>query len=185
MNKPFQMALVCGRFQHIHNGHVAMVNRALDVAERVLILIGSAQESTTVRNPFSYETRQRLVRKVYPDERVLIAPLPDMTKEDDVTPEWGRFVLCNARQAAPQAIDVLVYGDDENRRHWFDERDLAGISSVTIAHDTVPIHATQLRERLARNDVELWKPFVPSVIHSCFAELRRQLLQVSEYKGHA
>lgn len=40
--KQFDKAVVIGRFQPFHNGHAAMVRKALEEAKTVYILLGSA-----------------------------------------------------------------------------------------------------------------------------------------------
>ena len=43
--KPYDVGLVCGRFQTFHKGHEKLVDTGLLLCDRLLILIGSAQES--------------------------------------------------------------------------------------------------------------------------------------------
>lgn len=42
--KPYDVGLICGRFQTFHKGHESLVETGLKLCDRVLILIGSAQE---------------------------------------------------------------------------------------------------------------------------------------------
>ena len=50
----YTLGMVIGRFQVLHNGHVNMVKRALDLCDVVVVYIGSSQEARTKVNPFSY-----------------------------------------------------------------------------------------------------------------------------------
>ena len=47
-----------GRFQPLHNGHVHVINRALERARRVIVLVGSANVARSPRNPFSFAERR-------------------------------------------------------------------------------------------------------------------------------
>ena len=47
--KPYDTGLVCGRFQTFHKGHERLVDTGLLLCDRLLILIGSAQECGTER----------------------------------------------------------------------------------------------------------------------------------------
>jgi len=72
------------------------------MCDRLLILVGSAQESGTLRNPFSVETRIKMIKEIYPDDNVIVRGLPDLTNENDISAEWGRYLLDkegNARTA--------------------------------------------------------------------------------------
>ncbi len=53
MSQALESILVVGRFQPFHRGHLAIINQALSSAVRVLIAVGSAQESFTFDNPLT------------------------------------------------------------------------------------------------------------------------------------
>ncbi|MGX8699207.1 MAG: adenylyltransferase/cytidyltransferase family protein, partial [bacterium] len=76
MEKPFHLAIVVGRFQMLHAGHGEMIDLALTLAARTAVLIGSAQEAGTEKNPLSYAQREACLRQLYGD-RVEVYPLPD------------------------------------------------------------------------------------------------------------
>ena len=61
-DKPFSLGILVGRFQALHTGHEQMIHTALALCDRVGIFVGSSQESGTANNPFSYETREGLLR---------------------------------------------------------------------------------------------------------------------------
>lgn len=57
--KVYDTGLICGRFQTFHKGHERLVDTGLLLCDRLLILIGSAQECGTERNPFNINTESR------------------------------------------------------------------------------------------------------------------------------
>ena len=121
----YDSGLIVGRFQTFHKGHQSLVETALNLCYRVVILVGSAQESGTERNPFNVATRINVIRECYPDEnRVKIYALPDLTHEDDITTDWGKFVLENVDRYIYKAPEIMVYGNDEARSKWFDLNDI-------------------------------------------------------------
>ena len=78
--KPYDVGLVCGRFQTFHKGHEKLVDTGLLLCDRLLILIGSAQESGTERNPFNINTRTKILREIYGD-RPMKAEAVGLTKK--------------------------------------------------------------------------------------------------------
>ncbi len=70
-------ALVVGRFQPLHNGHVALIQRALEHAGSVMVAIGSSDASGTARNPFTFDERREMLEAVFGD-RIHIKPVPDI-----------------------------------------------------------------------------------------------------------
>ncbi|MFH1107009.1 MAG: adenylyltransferase/cytidyltransferase family protein [Candidatus Micrarchaeota archaeon] len=57
-------AVIIGRFQPLHKGHLAAIVRLARTHGRLLILIGSAQYSRTAENPLSGIERKSMVRYV-------------------------------------------------------------------------------------------------------------------------
>lgn len=82
--KHYDVAGVIGRFQGVQDGHLRVVGKALDVAERVKLMIGSANVARDTRNPFTYHERADMLTACLIAEfglakanRVSIAPLDD------------------------------------------------------------------------------------------------------------
>ena len=72
-----------GRFQPIHWGHVNVIRWALEKVDELVIVIGTAQESHTIANPFTAGERVVMVREALKDakvdlSRVYIIPVPDI-----------------------------------------------------------------------------------------------------------
>lgn len=73
-----------GRFQPFHFGHYAVVNRALELAENVIILVGSSNVGRSMRNPFTFEERKSMIAAAYKNTTNLqIHPINDMPYNDD------------------------------------------------------------------------------------------------------
>jgi bifunctional NMN adenylyltransferase/nudix hydrolase len=61
----FQYAIVVGRFQPYHKAHHELVTHALTLADKVIIVLGSARKSPDVKNPFTPQRRERMVRSCF------------------------------------------------------------------------------------------------------------------------
>jgi len=76
----FDAAVVIGRFQPVHNGHLALLQRALTLAPRCVVVLGSAGQARTPKNPFTADERAAMVRLAMPETdraRLDIVPLRD------------------------------------------------------------------------------------------------------------
>ncbi|MBO8182238.1 MAG: nicotinamide-nucleotide adenylyltransferase [Archaeoglobus sp.] len=76
-------ALIFGRFQPFHLGHLKVVEWALDDFDELVILIGMADESHTLRNPFTAGERIWMIREALKSEgvdlsRIITATAPTM-----------------------------------------------------------------------------------------------------------
>jgi len=88
----YDYLIFIGRFEPFHNGHQEVVAKALDLSHKVILLIGSAYQPRTLRNPWDYSEREAMIRLVFSNEenkRILIFPLMDYTYNE---PLWIRSV---------------------------------------------------------------------------------------------
>ncbi|MCI8277315.1 MAG: hypothetical protein HFJ46_05280 [Clostridia bacterium] len=183
MDKNFELSLVLGRFNHIHLGHKYIIDISKKISEKTLILIGSSQESGTLRNPFLVDTRKKLIESIYPkDNSIQIAFLEDMTNEYDVNYEWGRYILEHVKNITGKKPNIMIHGNDESRKGWFDEKEIEDVSEMIITRKDVEISATKLRGYILIGDKRNWCTYVPDEIHEKFEDLREELLNIPIYK---
>lgn len=117
MGKKYELGLVVGRFQPLHRGHMRIINKSIEECENTIVLIGSAQENGTPRNPLPYDLRKKMIDHIY-GTKVFIAPLNDLGVGD--SPKWGQYVLDTAENHMHMMVDTVYLGNDGERSHWFD-----------------------------------------------------------------
>ncbi|UYD60124.1 hypothetical protein OPFAMLBM_00103 [Aeromonas phage avDM12-TAAL] len=62
MNKVYDKAVVNGRYQINHIGHLEMIRVAMSVAKKVYIILGSANAYPNMKNPFRPAEREAMLR---------------------------------------------------------------------------------------------------------------------------
>jgi len=72
MERDYTAAVVIGRFQPFHNNHRALLEHAFAIADKVIVLVGSAHAAPTPKNPFSFEKRAELIRSCYPESETFV-----------------------------------------------------------------------------------------------------------------
>lgn len=181
-NFDYTWALVCGRFQTFHLGHKKIIDRALKNADKVLVVIGSAQVSGTERNPYPVKVRKKLIKKVYADNpNVIVVTLPDLSAEDEISNDWGTYLLSFFKECTGKDIpDIMVYGNDEARSKWFDKEQIKNVTELIVARDG--LSATQVREYMVKDDYISWKACVPKEVEDYYVLLRALLATVPYYK---
>lgn len=178
----YDSGLIVGRFQMFHKGHQSLVDTGLQLCDRVLVLIGSSQESGTERNPFNIATRIDVIRAVYDDNRrVSVYALPDLTNEHDITAEWGRYLLGQVDRYLYKSPELMIYGNDESRSRWFDINDIKDTAEFIIPRSRLPISATMLREMMVKDERREWMKWVSPKLHKMYDRLRSELMEVSYY----
>jgi len=153
--------LFVGRFQPFHKGHLLVVQGMTKMCSRVVIAIGSAQESGTAENPFTAAERRDMIQRalqgvnVIPMFDVIFVEVPDMEKDED----WTKHVLDAAGN-----VHKLWTGNDDTRR-CFEGK---GIEIQTIKE--VPgISATEIRKRMKEGGD--WKALVPPEVAAYIGEI--------------
>lgn len=184
MIQKFDSGLLCGRFQTFTIGHESLLNSGLRLCDRMFVLIGSSQESGTKRNPFNISTRIDMINEIYRDyDNVFVYALPDLTNEEDITEEWGRYVLAELKRYLHKAPELMVYGNDESRSKWFNPNDIKNTSEFIVPRSRIPISATMARDYMVKDMREEWMGIVNPKLHKMYDRLRGELLEVDAYKN--
>jgi bifunctional NMN adenylyltransferase/nudix hydrolase len=143
--------LVVMRCQPFHNGHFALLHKALFRCDKLYILLGSTQEKRTYRNPFSFEERMDMITSSMNYEfieRIVIKGVPDIFNMG----LWGDYVLSNI----PEKIDI-VFGGENSDISFYPKN----IAKLNMKRESTPfISGTEVRELIFKNN-PVWKYHVP------------------------
>lgn len=165
--KKYKTALFIGRFQPFHNGHLYSLKKCLEIAETVVVAIGSSQESGTDNNPWDYKIRKRmvceLVREIGEESRIRrICSCPDNPSDRawlmDLKRRAGQFdVVVSNNDWVLSIFREAGYGVYESGLHNRDELEGVKIRALMRAGDLgwkerVPKEILKLFEN---NDIEM------------------------------
>ena len=165
-----------GRFQPFHTGHLHAVRYALEKVEELCILVGSADKSHQLDNPFTAGERVYMIKAALEEagidcKRVLIIPLPDSSAHS----LW----VASVKAAVPK-FDV-IFSNDPLTRRLFQEEGFTVLDIPFYVRST--FSATEVRRRMLKG--EPWEELVPKVVAKIICELGgvdrlRQLSQRDE-----
>jgi bifunctional NMN adenylyltransferase/nudix hydrolase len=120
-NTSLDFLVFIGRFEPFHNGHLAVLIRALSLAKEVIIVLGSAQKPRSVKNPWNTAERQVMIQHACPPAavgRVHITTVCDMLYNDE---QWVRSVQSQVTQVVRELatettpnIGIIGYHKDES-----------------------------------------------------------------------
>lgn len=80
----YDTAILIGRFEPVHTGHVALLREALARARRAIVVVGSAHQARSHRNPFTWQEREAMLRGALPGHdgaRLTVLPVRDYYNE--------------------------------------------------------------------------------------------------------
>lgn len=149
MNK---RGLFVGRFQPFHLGHLKALEGILGEVDELVIVIGSAQYSHDINNPFTAGERLIMIRRALEEagvecSRVWVVPVPDLHLH---------MMWASAVKGYTPPFEV-VYSNEPLTRRLFME---AGYKVKTVRfHDRKVYSSTEIRQRMLKGDD--WKKLVP------------------------
>lgn len=186
MNKIWDLSLIVGRFQGFHIGHSHLIETALSVSDRVLILIGSSQEHGTELNPYSVTSRQFQIKEVFPQDNVLIGCIPDLNEEKIVDEAWGNHVLSIAKQYTRKIPDVYTYGLQPENHNWFKASEYLRyetkhMTEIVVSRDKFNISGTMIRKFLLEDDFDKWMKFVSPKFISIISDYVQNFYWLQKY----
>lgn len=85
-----KLNVLIGRFQPLHRGHEALILKAMQTCDQLLILVGSANKPRSIKNPWTFQERREAILKFlatsghHPSHtpRVKILPINDYKYSD-------------------------------------------------------------------------------------------------------
>ena len=168
----YKLGIIVGRFQTFHLGHQDMIDTAIELCEDVGVFIGSSQESGTEKNPFSYEVRESLIRRIYGGS-ISIFPLPDIGVGNNA--KWGEYVLKNVSDRFGRLPELFISGKEGRRESWLSSE--AGMDTAELyIPKSIEISASEMRGFFIKNDADSWRRYTDPRLWDSFKELRRTVM---------
>lgn len=60
--KKYDTLVLIGRFQPLHSAHLEIIKRATAMCDQLVIIVGSAKQPRTYKNPFTFDERARMIK---------------------------------------------------------------------------------------------------------------------------
>ncbi|MDR0900090.1 MAG: nicotinamide-nucleotide adenylyltransferase [Methanobrevibacter sp.] len=154
--------LLIGRMQPLHNGHVQVIKKTLEEVDEIIIGIGSAQLSHSIRDPFTAGERIMMLTKALAENNIspdsyYIIPIQDILKNavwvshvKMLTPPFNRVYSGNP-------LVQRLFEEEEYEVHkppLFNRKELSG---------------TEIRRRMINN--ENWESLVPKSVSTIIHEI--------------
>lgn len=155
----YQHGFMVSRFQPFHNGHRSLLDKMLNECNHATLILGSAQESRTAKNPFNVEERIFMIKNVYGNLKKLdIFCINDIPNDN----KWYDHVMLLLKENSKKyrSIDAYYCGSADDGK-WFDD----GYINIEVLDRTkqegyLNISGTEIRDMIRNNDIS-WKNYIP------------------------
>jgi bifunctional NMN adenylyltransferase/nudix hydrolase len=140
----FDAAVVIGRFQPFHEGHRLLLVHALELAPEVIVVIGSAHQARSPRDPWTWEERASAIRDSVPAaKRDRIAAVPVRHYYDEK--RWRAQVVRRVQERLGEERRHVVLVDGIEDRSSRRLGDFAGYARRSVPRQS-NIDASALRD---------------------------------------
>jgi len=153
-------ALIIGRFQPFHNGHMEVVKYIVSRYDDVIVGIGSAQYSHTLENPFTAGERHLMISRSLEAQGIhnyYLVPIEDLHRNSI----W----VAHVESIAPP-FDV-VFANNPLTKRLFEERGYK--VEVPPFYDRSKYSGREVRRRIIKG--EQWEHLVPEEVYRTILEI--------------
>jgi len=119
MNKEFDALVFIGRFQPFHNGHKAIVEKALEKSKEVIIVVGSSFAARDTRNPFTFVERHSMIKSVFPQDNVKVVPVCDYPYDDNKWVAAVQSAVFSAMRYPPFTLHIGLIGHEKDGTSFY------------------------------------------------------------------
>ncbi|KAA8735289.1 nicotinate-nicotinamide nucleotide adenylyltransferase [Acinetobacter qingfengensis] len=158
--KQFDDLVFIGRFQPFHIAHREVIDIALSISQSVVLVLGSAQDERTIKNPFTVAERQRMILSGFSKQdakRLKFVPIIDLYNDE----KWVNAVTNGVNMVVAKTNKVGLIGhfkdDSSYYLKLFPQWPLVELPNLKNA-----LSATPLREKYYRGEIDQQK-FTPEV----------------------
>jgi bifunctional NMN adenylyltransferase/nudix hydrolase len=146
----FDTLIFIGRFQPFHRGHLHVVKLALETAKKVVIIAGSDNSASSVRNPLSTSDRLELILLALPEElksRVVFRAIEDCLHDEN---KWIAEIRSIANHYAhgdgwsdyPKKVGIVGHNKDNTSYYLNIFPELESVEVLNLEN----ISSTDIRE---------------------------------------
>ncbi|KVP96732.1 hypothetical protein WJ97_12695 [Burkholderia ubonensis] len=115
---PYDVVVYIGRFEPYHTGHHALVHQALALGRQVVLVLGSAGEPRSRKNPFFAAEREAMIAASVAGadaQRLLFTAVQDFGDND----AWVAAVHAAVESKAPGAARVALIGHFKDASSYY------------------------------------------------------------------
>lgn len=168
MNKTYHFGIVIGRFQPFHLAHLDLIKHSLALAEKVIVILGSARSASDVKNPFTPAMREEIVRACFPEDanRLIFRAVRDYPYNDHVWTAEVQNIVGEITEENDKAKTAIVGFFKDRSSYYLNLFPQWDFEEFYVADQTkLNINASQIREMyFTENDA--WRELVPATVET-------------------
>lgn len=180
MSKKYDAILFIGRFHPLHNAHVEMLQRAADLSNKLIVIMGSANQPRTFKNPWSDTERQSVLEQALtqiktvkndPDFSFVVDKNPDTIHDN---PAWASRVEKIVAKYTTDDDRIAIIGHKKDETSFY--IDMFPQWDIIDQELIEQLNASDIRDLYFKNDANLkyLKHVVPDITYQFLTKFKEQ-----------
>ncbi|MFT6836049.1 MAG: bifunctional NMN adenylyltransferase/nudix hydrolase, partial [Francisellaceae bacterium] len=159
----YNASVFIGRFQPFHKGHLHNIKSALEISEKLILIIGSASRARSIKNPFTFDERKSMILSDLDNSgidlhKIFIEPVVDYFYDeqswvDDITQAVSLHMLAGD--------SVTIIGHDKDSSSYYLKifpswefspiSNYAGLNATSLRNDLWQLKFHEINAYLIQN----------------------------------
>lgn len=177
MSKKYDTLVLIGRFQPLHSAHLEIIKRATALTDQLVIIVGSANQPRTYKNPFTFDERKRMILDATRglDLQVFVESNTDTIYNDQAWAVRVQSIVSKYRVIGGAGVGIIGHKKDLSSSYlnMFPQWTLEEVELIE------PLNATDVRDLYFRRDANM--NFIRSVVPQSTFDFLEEFRKTSAY----
>jgi bifunctional NMN adenylyltransferase/nudix hydrolase len=164
------LGVFIGRMRPVHKAHISTIQTALKENDEVLVLIGSCFAPRTIKNPFTFDETEHMIRLHFNDMdnyRLIVKPVMDHVYD---LSKWITSIQNVVYSIVEKDEQVTIYGANKDHTSFY----LKLFPTWTFKEMPLEenLHATDIRHALFTNNLNNVHNIITQDVYGCLDRFR-------------
>jgi bifunctional NMN adenylyltransferase/nudix hydrolase len=178
MTKKYDTLVLIGRFQPLHSAHLEIIKRATALTDQLVIIVGSAKQPRTYKNPFTFEERRAMIKDATRglNMQVYVEPNTDTIYNDQAWAVRVQGIVSKYRVLGGAGVGIIGHKKDDSS-FYLDMFPQWGYENVELIEF---LSAVDIRDLYFKNSVNY--KFIKGVLPETTYDFLLDFAHTEEYR---
>ena len=176
--KKYDTLVLIGRFQPLHSAHLEIIKRATALTDQLIVIVGSARQPRTYKNPFTFEERRAMIKSATAGlaMQIYVEPNIDTIYNDQAWAVRVQGIVSKYRVLGGAGVGIIGHKKDDSS-FYLDMFPQWGYENVD---EIEPLSAVNIRDLYFKDAVNY--KFIKGVLPETTYDFLLDFAHTDEYR---